>query len=531
MAPTEVLCLPPLSSFATILPKQSNHNCHGLMATPPPSTPPAWRWSLEHLSTELIALILEHLRDIDGEALAAARLLSKRFNAIAMPIKYEILRLTERILDPRSIAFIPEGLEHIHAHTRHVIATSDLDPRQTKELLDNIRRLSSVRWRYVQRRFQSDDFWLPSDILNSQHTQAKKIKLYIEDMPLRDFNGYSQNPYTRAIPTNTLVSLKMGSPTPPLVDRLESLKRLLLESPRLETFFYNDRGQGTRFTFEGDERLPAFTDLTLRSYDWDHDAETVEKHWDFSQICHLKLIDVPLFPFLTSVPFAAFRRLQTLQCQDYSAHLPDRRQDATQGLYLLVRQAAAGSLASLNITCHIPLFPVDALLRHAPSLRTLRFRDHTGFGDEERRCPTLRAQDMAMLSRELRHLGVLELDMDTACCDPSLFLRAVCGFPSLRVLTLHTQTVIRPLEQVIPGVDRDRDHAVTILMFLARGKQGVPWRSITINVGGWRRVLVRRMGEAWREHNQNGVYAERCFVLEKGEDGQLAMREELPVEI
>lgn len=58
-----------------------------------------------------------------------------------------------------------------------------------------------------------------------------------------------------------------------------------------------------------------------------------------------------------------------------------------------------------------------------------------------------------------------------------------------------------------------------------------PWRSVTVNVGGWKQVMVRRLSEAWKRQNENGVFAERCFVLERNAGtGELSVREEMPIE-
>lgn len=370
--------------------------------------------------------------------------------------------------------------------------------------------------------------WLPADVLSPHHIQVNKTKLYIEDLPLRNFSTEQRDTYLKAIPSSALKSLKLASPAPPLTNRLESLKQLLLRSRNLEIFHYQDRGQGTQFMFSDDEALPAFTELVLRSYDWNHSADEVADHWDFSNIRNLKLVDVPIFEFLKSVPFDDLVGLRNLHCDDFSAHLPDRRKEATRGLYILIKQIQA--LYTLEITCHIQEFPVDGLLPHAASLHVLRLHDHVGFGEEDRRCPTMWAGDLAVLSQKLINLHTLELDMDTAYCDPPLFLQAICSFPRLHTLTLHTQTVLRALEVVHPDVDRDYDAAMRTCGVLVRGRPVASWRSITINIGGWKRYMVRRLGEAWRAQNARGVYAERCFVLEKNEGGDLAMREEMNME-
>ncbi|KAI0130589.1 F-box domain-containing protein [Xylariales sp. AK1849] len=489
---------------------------------------PRQTWSMNDLSSELLALIFEQLRDIDTRSLATARLLSRRFDAIITPIKYEYLRLTGRIIALRAQTYLPDALEKVYAHTRHVEIRNDLDPSSIKRLLDCLRRLSTIRWRYVGTEFRSGRFWMPSDVLDPRHMQLNNTKLYVEDLPLRDFNAELQDTYLRAIPTNMLVSLKVANPAPPLTNMLRSLKHLLLASRQLETFHYYDRGQGTRFSFQMNERLPAFKELVLRSYDWNHSANEVENHWDFSRIRLLKLIDVPLFEFLTSTPFADLVNLHTLHCEDFSAHLSDRRREATGGLYALVRRIRA--LHTLKLTCHTRLFHIDGLLPHANSLRVLRLRDHVGFSEEDRRCPTMWADDLVVLSRKLINLHTLEIDMDVAFCDPPLFLDAISSFPRLQTLILHVQTVLHAFEVVHPEVDRDYDAALKTFDILVRGKHGLAWRCITINVGGWRRHMVRRLGEAWRAQNERGVYAERCFVLEKARGGNMTIREEMAAE-
>ncbi|KAI0021435.1 hypothetical protein F4780DRAFT_290716 [Xylariomycetidae sp. FL0641] len=543
MAPVEILCIPPPISFSSCKSRRTSGNCSGRMAMVSNSHQAAPKCSLDYLSSELLALIFEKLREVDSRSLSSIRLLSRRMGAIVLPIQYETIRLHERILSPQAEALAPQWLAHVSTHTRHVEARSDLNPEHVRRLLDRVQRLLSLTWRYTGLSdFHSSGVWMPSDILNRRHLEVSRTKLYVEDLPLRDFTGQAyQDTYVKAIPTSCLVSLKMARPTPPLTSRLESLKLLLLRSRGLETFHYNDRGQGTRFDFRGNEKLPAFKELRLRSYDWDHSAATVRQHWDFSRIRHLELVDVPLLPFLNSVPLAHLRYLETLHSEDFSAHLADRRQEATEALHALICQIK-GPLRALNLTCDTRYFSLtSALIPHSRNLRTLGFRDLVGFGDETRRCPTLNPRELVSLASSMFELRNLELDMDMERCNPPVFLRAVCAFPKLDTLILHTQTTIDTLEsdndEDVKMDDEDSDYEMAIRIFetLVKGKQNTAgWKSITINVGGWRRVLVRRMSAAWRERNERGIYAERCFVLERreGEQGGRGMmiREEMPME-
>ncbi|KAI0548454.1 F-box domain-containing protein [Xylaria curta] len=487
---------------------------------------PSQRWSLNELSTELLVLILKQLKDADPRSLSVARLVSTRFNAIVTPMKYHTIRMTRYIIDPRAETYFPSGIANICAHTRHIKVDSDLNAEHVRRILDKIERLSSISWRYVQDELYKGDFWVPSDILPLRCFQTNKVKLHIENLPLQDFRSERYNPYLRAIPAGNLTSLIMATPTLPLTARVASLKGLLLDSPRLETFRYNDRGQGTQFEFGGNERLPAFKELSLRSYDWKHSSTTVRQHWDFSEIRYLEMVDVPLGPFLSSVRFEDFQHLHTLHLDDFSAHLVNRRPDTTRAQYLLIKQIRA--LVDLRITCHIYSFPIDGILQHAKSLKSLRFRDYTGFADEHRPCPTVKIEDIYIMSHELVNLHTLELDMDERCCEPRHFLHTLCSFRQLNTLTLHIQTALDPLKDIDMTIDPDRERTMYILKLLVQGKQAVLWHSVTINVGGWKPIMMRRMSAPWRELHSHGLYAERCFVMET-QDGAHMVREELPI--
>jgi len=400
---------------------------------------------------------------------------------------------------------------------------------------------SEGRWRYEDGEFCYGPFWMPSDVLSAHQHRRPAPELHVDGLPLRHFEGAAADTYIRGIPTDLLVSLKMAHPAHPLTTRLGSLKELLLRCRRLETFHHEDCGQGTQFAFGPGERLPAFTDLMLRHYDWRHSRESVAAHWDLSRLRSLRLVSVPIFNFLSSVRFSDLAGLHTLHADDFSAHLPtDRRQDAARALHVLVRDHVA-ALRVLSATLHTRLFPVvDALAPHAATLEALRLRDHVGFGDDDRRCPTLALADVRALARRLTRLASLELDMDLAAADPAdgvaPFLDALAAFPALHTLALHVQTRLRPHGRYAPGADPDRDAALATFAALVRRRPpGAPaWRRVTVNVGGWKKVMVRRLAEAWRAQNRRGFFAERCFVLERragaGGRGPLVVREEICVE-
>ncbi|RGP80945.1 hypothetical protein FLONG3_933 [Fusarium longipes] len=415
-------------------------------------TPPSSSLSLNCLSSELIALVFEQLRDLDTHTLTSVRLVSKRFDAIAAPIAYRFLTLNEALVAPDAERRYPDVFRHISHLTNHVIIPSNLNSTGINSLLSCIKRLKSVRWQYVDGDIPAAGLWLPSDLRRLHHCDSTSTQLHIENLPLRrEYEGNPLETFIRSIPAELLTSLKLANPTPVLSTRLNSLKQLLIQARQLNTLCYEDRGQGTCFNFLPGETMPPINNLLLRSYDWQHTAEDVGEHWDFSEIRSLELVSVPIFNFLKSV---------------------------------------------------------------------LRFRDHVGFSEDDQRCPTLPPSGLAGLGQQLKFVHTLELDLDTRLCDPFTFLRA---------------TMIQPLDEVAPGIDRDYEAAMKTFQLLVQEKERVgacaPWKRIAVNVGGWKRVMIRRLGGIWRRRNNMGIYAERCFVLERdAQSGRIAIHEEVCVE-
>lgn len=205
------------------------------------------------------------------------------------------------------------------------------------------------------------------------------------------------------------------------------------------------------------------------------------------------------------------------------------------------------SLAHLDITCNLRQFPIQAIIRHRDSLQYLRFRDRIGFEeDDDVLCPTLPVCDLSAIASALTHLRTLELDMDTDHCDPAEFLHTIGEFGNLRELTIHTQAVAssascsshspwfsytadKEIDEVTSNAaahDSAMCMALGLLKQLTRrqAKNSIAagqhdttplLRKVTVNIGGWKPVLLRRVASSWRRRNRRGIFAERCLVLER----------------
>lgn len=355
---------------------------------------------------------------------------------------------------------------------------------------------------------------LPCNNFNFAQLRQRCIKFYLDDIPLRVFSDI----VSRNGLSTCLVSLRLGSPFYRLPTNISHLKQLLVRCKQLETLQLQDWGQGTSFSFACNERMPAMRDLALKSYDWNHGSDEVARHWDFSRLQSLRLTSVPILNFFNSVSMLDLSGLRRLQIDDYSPHLLNQRQEATRLLHTFVKHHAR-QLEVLDIKCCIKLFPLDAILRHKKSLRRLCLRDYTGFWEDNQICPTLSLADLTLLAGQLQSVRSLELDMDLSFYKNRALFRALNQFPFLQELTLHVQTSVRVYAKVQPRIDVDFESAMktfrALTQFREQNKPDFPLKRITINVGGWKRIMIRRLSAEWRGLNQRGIFAERCFVHER----------------
>ena len=389
------------------------------------------------------------------------------------------------------------------------------------------KKLTFTRWRFSTDELRERGTWLPSEVLDVERLRRDGTKLLIEELPMRRF---VDDAYNHAVPACLLTSLRLARPTPPLTTHLASLKSLLMRARNLEVFHYQDRGQGTQFDFQEGERLPPFKDLRLRSYDWDHSAEGVRDHWDFSKLGNLVLDSVPTLSFLKSIDLDGFPKLRGLEIDDWSPHRPNGRVEATRLLGIWVEEYLQ-NLRSLKITCDVQSFPCSALLAHKDTLEVVHLRDHAGFRDDSKLCPTWDSQVLGNVAKQMKRVHTLVIDFEHRQNDTSAFLEAILGFPHLKQLKIHTQTSAgRHTAHASAQVRHDVDHDTAWKMATALNQHRIdndmaPFIEITINMGDWKPIMVRRLGARWRALNEKGIFAERCFVVRRI-DGESKMWEE-----
>ncbi|KHE83006.1 hypothetical protein GE21DRAFT_521 [Neurospora crassa] len=496
---------------------------------------------LDNLCTDVLLLVFENLHPAGLSTLACV---CRRFNDIVTPMIYHTVPL-DLLLDeqhPEEILSRRQG--KAFTYTRQLFIGGDIKQDDIKRFLANTKELQSVKYTYSPGRSVEPICPWKQVYDMEVHLREGNARLYIDNFtltnPIDEAWKIGDFPLTTDF-SKSLVSLKMGS-TQVLHSEsaLDILKKLLLRTPILETFHYMGsrapRVPGRQFIFEENQRLPPFRELMLKNYDWKHDAGDVKLHWDFSRIRSLALLMIPVYKFLESVPFSDLAQLQHLHVEDYSEaieHENSRR--ATEKLYALIKEDIR-ALQTLNLTCFIELFHIDALLVHAQSLTSLVFRNHHISNNLRQHRPVLNAEQLTILSKSQSSLESLEIDIDHRAF-PETCLLALCQFPRLHSLVLHTQTVIQPDSSHRPGQDPDLTRAYDCFTLLVRQRPGpTKWQRVVINVGGWReRVVNHRAGRKPRiGHSKTYTYygacvSQRYFVLEESASGQEDLiYEELP---
>lgn len=144
--------------------------------------------SLSQLSAELVALICEHvreinhptsceisqsypqrasnvfsnsrvkLRDIDPSSLRRSRLVSRIFNDSATPLSFRTLVVSERLVTEDALEHCPSSLiHHIRQFTKHLIVPGNLPPVGIKRLLAHMSELSTITYGDICLPFPSQD--------------------------------------------------------------------------------------------------------------------------------------------------------------------------------------------------------------------------------------------------------------------------------------------------------------------------------------------------------------------------------------
>ena len=208
------------------------------------------------------------------------------------------------------------------------------------------------------------------------------------------------------------------------------LKVFLLQAPNLKSFEYSATGGSGRTmigsdatpfpTFKAGEKMPSLRVLTIPAYQWNHSADEVQSSWDFSHLTFLGIRGVPLFAFLSTVPFTAFSKLRILKVGDF--FWSKKEKFRSDGILLLEKfLTGLPNLEELYLIGQNGALSLESF-RLFPNLRILECREAILLAGEEEKTIYFTSDQLSQLREYCPYLQELVIDMDVVSTEVNFLL-------------------------------------------------------------------------------------------------------------
>ncbi len=281
-----------------------------------------------------------------------------------------------------------------------------------------------------------------------------------------------------------LVSCKISKWTSPDYSKIGCA---LTEAKHLETLHLSARNRrGSciwNFLAKTGVSLPPLKELVLENYAWHRPPYAALHVWNWTQLVHLKLNNVCIFSFLTTVPYKNLVHLRVL-------HMYDRcRTNHAQSSNMICNLLdSIAPLHTLGIACMIEQPQAKTILsirRQGPSLKVLVLIDCKKFWHTDWKF--LHAWDMRGINVSCPNLMQLSIDLpihpDLQTPRPILYeSAALAHFRNLRRLRICTKCLQDPLETESETWQLIGVSIRTWLKMLMVAKQGCAFESIRVMV-------------------------------------------------
>ncbi|KAH8769324.1 hypothetical protein BGZ57DRAFT_1006225 [Hyaloscypha finlandica] len=484
---------------------------------------------LDQFGPEILLLICDQLYGIAPESLPRLRLASRKLNEIAMPYIWRNMILRKDILEISPHEFVKHAVRMIHLHGRHVIIKSVLDWDLVAGFMTKCRYLQTLTWR------------------NGCHSALgtcfpQRLKKVLEESPNLGLNvaycGYKSDyivnlfhdgpievaSAVRSFPAANLLSFTVSilAQSGPV----NNLQEFLAASTRLQTLRFESMD---RFLPDGG-RLPPIKALTLPY--WDDTSESASRIWDFSLLEDLEISWSGFRQFLKAVSPEDLGKLKRFRVDDTSwepqSSLLDKSKFETELFTEQLETLLKGrnDFQELDIRCLLSLFDMSLIAKQGQSLRVLTILDLAGF-EMEGIFPTMSLSDLKILQQSCTRIAKLDIGINVIGNETISFLNIIAGFRNLDDLTIYIQS--RLSEDTIDDIveDIDLQSAMDIKNALVPLKCGVPFSTLRINVGGWRKAgpRQRRNDRNWDRRRTQGKNPERLFIVERNHEDYLLFRE------
>ncbi len=435
------------------------------------------------LPADVILTILEALHEIQD--VSNLRTVSKRFDALIVPLSYRHVYLTKRILVP--FAYEQElnddassvqlqVARDVRNHARHLTIERNLNWSLVAKLIKLLRNLRCFTWAYWPSEATSLHESASSIIGPALCKRWPNVQLHFEEVRASSY----QPPVFEGFPNSNLVSCTIAAWER---RKLPVIRELLFEWPRLQELrllhgrYVNTASSRPKIEVHEDQNtkcLPALKTLIIDGYDWDHSQWEISNLWNWSNITHLELKDVQAIELLQHVPPQDLSGLKI-----FIENCTSNYEDSNHGrknklLCRLVKHTTA--LEELKIHCETQKSEiVSALARNCSHLRTLRLRCLRPY--HEPLWTALTLDQLDIIGPNCPHLMEIEVDVALPTFSHAVYAKSrstsqIVGTPASTIITRsmnETQNVKRE------DNDEVQDHVNNAKLGEAQAKKTIPY--------------------------------------------------------
>lgn len=434
------------------------------------------------LPADVILTILEELHEIQD--ISNLRTVSKRFDALIVPLSYRYVYLTERILVPfaheqelndDASTVQLQVARDVRNHARHLTIKRNLDWSLVAKLIKLLRNLRSFTWAYWPSETTSLHESANSTIGPALCKRWPYVQLHFEEVRASSY----QPLVFENFPTSNLVSCRIAAWEK---RELPMIRELLFERPRLQELrllhgrYVNTASLRPKIEVHEDQNtkcLPALKTLVIDGYDWNHWQWEISNLWDWSNITHLELKDVQVIELLQHVPLQDLSGLKIFIEKCTSNYDESNHGRKSKLLRRLVRHTTA--LEELKIHCETQKSEiVSAVARNCSHLRTLRLRCLRPYHELLRTALTL--DQLGTLGSNCPHLMEIEVDVALPTFSHAVYAKSrstskIIGTPAS---TTITRSMNRTQNAKREDDDKIRDHVNNAKLGEAQAKQNIP---------------------------------------------------------
>ena len=419
--------------------------------------------------------ILEKLHELQD--VSNLRTVSKRFDALIVPLYYRRVHLTKRILVPFAYK---QGLNDdastvqlqvardVRNHARHLTIKRNLDWSLVAKLIKMLRNLRSFTWAHWPSEATSLHESANSTIGPALCKRWPNVQLHFEGV-----RASSHQPSDfEDFPNSNLVSCRIAAWEQ---RELPTIRELLFERPRLQELhllhgrYVNTASLRPKIEVDEDQNtkcLPALKTLVIDGYDWNHSQWEIPNLWNWSNITHLELKSVQAIELLQHVQDLSGLKIFIEEC--YSTYQEWNHERKSKLLCRLVRHTTA--LEELKINCETQNSEiVSALARNCSHLRTLRLRGFYPYRE-------LTLDQLDTIGSNCPHLMELEVDVALPTFSYAAYAKSrptskIVGTPAS---TIITRSMNRTQDVKREDNDKNRNHVNDAKLGEAQEKQEIP---------------------------------------------------------